>query len=109
MAVGGTILQNELAKHLPEEFTSRVASATDAVNAIPLFSSLPQQELNLVREAFATSLSTVWYVMCGIAGLGFLVSLLMRHYQLHTSVDEDWGMEERKKDDETAGNSGQVE
>ncbi|KAJ7711738.1 major facilitator superfamily domain-containing protein [Mycena olivaceomarginata] len=43
------------------------------------------------------SLKVVWWTTTGFAGLGFLVSLLMRHYPLHTSVDKDWGMEKMEK------------
>lgn len=51
-----------------------------------------------VRDAFADGLIVFWEVLVGIAGLGLLVSLAMRHYPLHTKTDEDWGMQAACKD-----------
>jgi len=51
-----------------------------------------------VRTAFADSLRVVWQVLIGVAGIGFLSSLAMKHLPLHTNTDENWGLEERKEE-----------
>jgi len=95
IVVGGVILQNQLAVNLPSSFSSRLANGGDAISVIPQLTSLPPAELDEVREAFAQSLGTLWNVMAGISGVGFLSSLIMKHYDLHTKVDEDWGVKKK--------------
>lgn len=52
-----------------------------------------------VRTAFSDSIQAIWYTMIGIAGLGFIISLLMRSLTLTAEVDENWGLEEKKVQD----------
>ncbi|KAJ6482238.1 major facilitator superfamily domain-containing protein [Mycena vulgaris] len=81
ITIGGTILQNELHKHLPAEFIAKFPGGTEiAYSIIPVICSLEEP----LRR---------------IAGFGFLVSLLMKHYQLHTAVDRDWGIEKMEGSD----------
>jgi len=49
-----------------------------------------------VRAAFADSLETIWQVMIGLAGVGFLISFALKSLPLTTEVDENWGLEEKK-------------
>ncbi|KAI0083273.1 MFS general substrate transporter [Irpex rosettiformis] len=94
VTIGGTILQNQLVKRLPESFTSQFSGgAALAYAAIPLISGLEEPLRTQVREAFADSISDIWWVMIGIAGLGLLCSLPMKALPLHTQVDERWGIE----------------
>lgn len=46
-----------------------------------------------VREAFASSLTVIWEVMIGIAGIGLLASFFMKGLPLHTEIDKKWGLE----------------
>ncbi|KAA1466939.1 MFS general substrate transporter [Dentipellis sp. KUC8613] len=97
ITIGGTILQNELRKNLPAEFVSAFGEDTQiAYAAIPQIPSLPQPLKDEVRRAFADSVRVIWQVLTGISGLGLLISLAMKGLPLHTSTDEDWGMQERK-------------
>lgn len=98
ISFGGVILQNQLLKHLPAEFLIQFPAGEQAINVIPLLSNLSPTELAEVRIAFADSLGILWNIMAGVCGLGLIVSLLMRHYDLNTRVDEDWGLQERNKD-----------
>jgi hypothetical protein len=94
ITIGGTILQNELHMRLPAEFIAEFPGGTEiAYSIIPVIRTLEEPLRTQVRIAFAESLQVVWWVMTGTAAFGFLVSLLMKHYQLHTAVDGDWGME----------------
>lgn len=91
--MGGTIIQNQLSKRLPADFLSQFANINgQAIDVVPQLRNLGQQELDSVRIAFADSLSVLWFIMAGIAGLGLLASFGMKHYELHTRVDEDWGV-----------------
>lgn len=95
VSVGGTIIQNQLFKRLPREFLVQFAQVDgQAIDVVPQLRNLPQEELHSVRVAFADSLSLLWYIMAGISGLGLVACLWMKRYELHTRVDEDWGIKE---------------
>lgn len=97
ITIGGTILQNQLVKKLPQQLLTQFSLQTDVVfDVIPLLRELEEPLLGQVRAAFASSLQLVWQVMAGISGLGLLISFFMRHMRLHTSVDSDWGAVERQ-------------
>ncbi|KAI0308846.1 iron permease [Amylostereum chailletii] len=95
VTIGGTILQNQLKKRLPEEFLRQFPGGTVIAYAtIPLISQLPDELKAQVRAAFADSLRIVWFVLLGIAGFGFLCSLPMKQLRLHTEVDKDWALQD---------------
>ncbi|KAF8443975.1 major facilitator superfamily domain-containing protein [Boletus edulis BED1] len=90
IAIGGTVIQNQLAKKLPASFIESVPQGTALVYAlIPELSKLPPQTLSEVQAAFADSLA---------AGAGLLVSLFMRGLPLHNTLDEDWVLKDEKVD-----------
>ncbi|KAJ6470258.1 iron permease [Mycena vitilis] len=92
VTIGGTVLQNELTQRLPPAFLAEFPGGTEiAFEIIPSIRNLPQPLKDEVRHAFAGSLQVLWNVLAGISGVGLLVSLLMKHLPLHTSVDGDWG------------------
>ncbi|GBE77394.1 Efflux pump FUS6 [Sparassis crispa] len=94
VTIGGTVLQNQLLKHLPEGFSSQFPQGAQiAYSIIPIIGKLPPSLSGEVRAAFATSLKVVWEVMIGIGGLGILASLLMKHLPLHTYTDDEWGVD----------------
>ena len=47
-----------------------------------------------MQETFGEALKVVWQFVLGIAGVGFLSSLGIRQFQLHTNIDQDWGRED---------------
>ena len=69
----------------------RACLAFAAIPSIPMLDQLLKVE---VRETFGEALKVVWQVVLGIAGVGFMSSLGMRQLQLHTNIDQDWGMED---------------
>ncbi|KAK7442238.1 hypothetical protein VKT23_016208 [Stygiomarasmius scandens] len=96
ITIGGTVLQNELQKRLSSEFLNQFPGGTSiAFQIIPIIHTLDAQLRDEVETAFAESLAVVWQVCIGIAGLGLLTSFMMGHYQLHTTTDENWAMEEK--------------
>ncbi|KAJ3559559.1 hypothetical protein NM688_g271 [Phlebia brevispora] len=95
VTIGGTILQTQLTKRLPADFTAQfpqgVAIAYTSITAVR---TLDEPLRTQVREAYAQSLTVIWQVMIGIAGIGFLASLAMKALPLHTDVDKKWGLQE---------------
>ncbi|KAJ6482029.1 major facilitator superfamily domain-containing protein [Mycena vitilis] len=99
ITVGGTILQNELHKRLPADFVAEFPGGVEiAYSIIPVIRTLQEPLKTQVRVAFAESLKVVWWTTTGIAGIGLLACLGMKHYKLHTTVDENWGMDEGEKE-----------
>ncbi|KAI0083127.1 Mfs1.2 [Irpex rosettiformis] len=112
ITIGGTVLQNELVRRLPVEFTSRFPNGVAlAYGSIPVIATLDEPLRSEVRQAFVESIRVIWQVMIGIAGLGLLCSLPMKAHPLHTQVDESWGMEggQGNKDVQTSLANGDVE
>ncbi|KAI9000562.1 iron permease [Trametes punicea] len=96
ITISASILQNELKKHLPADFAARFPDGVEiAYAAIPLIPSLPEPLGTEVRVAFATSMSTVWKVMTGLAGAGFLTTFLLKEIPMHTYTDSRYGLEEQ--------------
>ncbi|KAF8121641.1 hypothetical protein EV363DRAFT_1301762 [Boletus edulis] len=97
IAVGGTVLQNELAKKLPEPFVG--LQGTSIVYAlIPELSKLPPQTLSEVQAAFANGLTVLWRVLAALSGVGLLMLLFLRGLPLHNTLDEDWALKNEKAD-----------
>ncbi|KAJ7774443.1 major facilitator superfamily domain-containing protein [Mycena olivaceomarginata] len=93
VTIGSTVLQNQLKKRLPLGFSQLFPEGIEiAYAAIPQIQGLPQPLKDQVRVAFAQSLSKLWELHIGLAGLGLLASLLMRGLPLHTQLDKKWEM-----------------
>ncbi|KAF9236868.1 MFS general substrate transporter [Melanogaster broomeanus] len=92
VTIGGTILQNELVKRLPSDFTSTIpdGGADLAYALIPELPLLQPQLLAQVEDAFAGGMMVIWQVLLGVAGLGLLCSLPMKGLPLTNSLDEQW-------------------
>ncbi|KAG8914054.1 hypothetical protein FRC01_004245 [Tulasnella sp. 417] len=97
--IGGTILQNELKKKLPRAFLELFHGEGVKITfaAIPKIGGLAEPLKTGVRDAFASSLRTMWFVMLAISLLGFFTVLGMEQLKMHEVTDENWGLEERKK------------
>jgi hypothetical protein len=100
ITIGGTVLQNQLHKHMPAAFLEKFPQGSEiAYSAIPIINSLPEPLRTEIRTAFAQSLKVIWQVYVGIAGIGVISSLLMKHLPLHTSTDKEWQLKEEEKRD----------
>ncbi|KAI0352111.1 Mfs1.1 [Trametes cingulata] len=107
VTIGGALLQNELSRRLPAAVKDSIPGIGNVAYAvIPLIPTMRQPEKDLSRKAFAESLALVWRILIAIAGVGLLVSLLMRGLPLHTQRDENWAinpeearMQEQEADD----------
>ncbi|CAE7210073.1 unnamed protein product [Rhizoctonia solani] len=98
VAIGSSVLQTELGKRLPPEFSALFPGGTEiAFSAIPFIGSLEEPLRTQVREAFADSLAVLWRVFIGIAGAGFISVFLMKEIPMSTETDERWAMEQAEK------------
>jgi hypothetical protein len=88
VAIGGVIFQNQWTRHLnksniPAQFTIGSNSAEIAYEIIPFY---PKDIQRKYQWIYANSLDVVWWVMMGIALLGFVVSLLARNESLNRGL-----------------------
>ncbi|KAI0326040.1 iron permease [Cubamyces sp. BRFM 1775] len=97
IVVGGTILQNELLRNLPQAFRKQLPEGVQiAYAAIPSISSLQGPLKDEVRAVFARATRLIWQVMIGVSGAGLLSVLLMREEKLRQDMDQQWGLKEGK-------------
>ncbi|CUA72529.1 hypothetical protein RSOLAG22IIIB_04926 [Rhizoctonia solani] len=95
VAIGSSVLQTELGKRLPSEFSALFPGGTEiAFSAIPFIASLEEPLRTQVGEAFADSLAVLWRVFIGIAGAGFISVFLMREIPMSDETDERWALEQ---------------
>ena len=98
MAIGSTVLQNELTKRLPADFLAMFPEGSEiAFAAIPQIPKLEGALRTQVQDAFAESVQVIWWVMTGLSGLGLLSVLLMKELKMHEITDDNWGLEEKEK------------
>jgi len=102
VTIGSTVLQNELEKKLPSAFLDTYgitsSGAEIAYSVIPVVPLLPQPLKDEVRVAFAQSVAVIWRVMIGISAAGLLGVLVLGELKMHEVTDEDWGIEEKRKE-----------
>ncbi|KAJ8486824.1 hypothetical protein ONZ51_g4574 [Trametes cubensis] len=95
IVVGGTILQNELLKNLPQAFRMQFPEGVQIAYAvIPSISGLQGPLKDEVRAVFARATRLIWQVMIGVAGAGLLSVLLMREEKLRQDMDQQWGLKD---------------
>lgn len=91
VAIGATVLQNQLSSRLPAAFLDALPSGANvAYSAIPAIPSLASPLREEVQAAFAGSLDVLWRVQCGLSAAGALASLFMNGLPLHTDTDKKW-------------------
>lgn len=102
VTLGGTILQNELKKKLPQAFLDMFPGEGVEITyaAIPRIPGLAEPLKREVRDAFAGSLRTVWIVMAAVSVVGFFTVFGMKQLEMHEVTDENWGLEQKKVVDE---------
>ncbi|EKM56789.1 uncharacterized protein PHACADRAFT_254111 [Phanerochaete carnosa HHB-10118-sp] len=109
VTIGTTVLQTQLTQRLPADFIAQVPGGVSLAFAlIPVVPTLQEPFRTEVKVAFAESVATIWKVMAGIAGIGFLASLAMKALPLHNQVDRKWALAEDSGAPK-ASNGGDVE
>ncbi|KAJ6527075.1 iron permease [Mycena capillaripes] len=98
ITIASTILQNSLKKNLPPAFVAQFPAGFEiAYAAIPAIRRLEEPLRTQVRAAFADSMAVVWQTMIGVAGLGLLLSFLMKEVPMATTVDENYAVKEKEQ------------
>ncbi|KAI0636269.1 MFS multidrug transporter [Trametes polyzona] len=98
VTISATILQNELKRNLPPEFLQDFPAGVEIAYAvIPQVPGLEPHTRDAVRAAFATSMATIWKVLAGISGAGFLAAFLLREVPMQTYTDEKFGLEQQQR------------
>ncbi|CCM02629.1 uncharacterized protein FIBRA_04732 [Fibroporia radiculosa] len=91
VAIGGSVLQNQLMQRLPSAFYAHSSHGTALAYAtIPVIPYLAEPLRTQVRTSFADSLAALWRVQLVIAVVGLVVSFFMRGLPLHTETDREW-------------------
>lgn len=62
---------------------------------------MPEPFKTQVRIAFADSINVLWQTMIGIAAIGFLSCFLMKEVPMQSDLDENWGLEESAKSEQS--------
>ncbi|KAF8525872.1 iron permease [Hysterangium stoloniferum] len=99
VAIGASLLQNYLKRHLPLEFVSTFPPnenlAYGAIQAIPGLERTLQDQ---VRSVYADAFLILWRVCLGLSGVGLLSVAAQKSIALHQKTDERWGLEESDED-----------
>jgi MFS family permease len=98
VAIGGVVFQNRIKSEFQDHVElGKTAQdfAQDASSLVQYIKSLPvgSDERRLIEDLYAKALSVVWAVMCGVAVLGLVFSLLTKAYTLNQTFSSKQGLE----------------
>lgn len=99
VALGGTVFQNELKKHLgelhlPTEVANNAEGFVASLKAFPS-SSIQYQAYIL---AYANSFKVVFEVLTAVAGLAAFLSLLIKEYTMDKALDSEHILRQEKEE-----------
>ncbi|KAL9055839.1 MAG: hypothetical protein Q9206_002977 [Seirophora lacunosa] len=97
VAVGGTVFQNELGKHLEDlQLPTRVAN--DAERFVSDFKAFPKASRDYQQYilAYARSFKSVFVVLTILTGVGGLLSLLIKEHTMNKELDSEHTLRHRK-------------
>lgn len=98
VAVGGTVFQNELKKHL-RELQLPAAVADDAENFVAKLQALPKSSTQYLAYilAYVNSFKVVFEALTAIAGLAGLLSLFIQEHTMDKELDSEHVLRQEKK------------
>jgi len=109
VAIGGTIFQNQMEKNLAKsvKFANQASAlAKDAAALVQTIKDTKDSADRLVLQtAYTDSLRTIYIVMCSLAGLALVLSLLIQHFDLNQGLETDQGLVSGKKRETTEKNA----
>ncbi|KAI0763293.1 MFS multidrug transporter [Trametes elegans] len=104
VTISATILQNELKRNLPRAFLQQFPDGVEIAYAvIPLVRGLDEPVRSEVQAAFAQSMATIWKVLAGISGAGFLAAFLLREVPMQTYTDDKFGLDQQQQQQQRDG------
>jgi hypothetical protein len=77
-----------------EEYAQDASSLVQYIKSLPVHSD----ERHIIESLYAKALSIVWAVVCGVAVLGLLTSLLSKAYTMSQAFNSDQGIQTEKSD-----------
>ncbi|KAL8649797.1 MAG: hypothetical protein Q9210_004187 [Variospora velana] len=104
VAVGGTVFQNQMKTKLlsyPALASRADEYSRDASSLVQIIKAMEGGVIkDSLRHAYADSLKVVWLTMCGLAGVGMILSLWIRGLDMNQPLETEQGfIDERKKND----------
>ncbi|KAL8968053.1 MAG: hypothetical protein Q9197_005084 [Variospora fuerteventurae] len=104
VAVGGTVFQNQMKTKLlsyPALASRADEYSRDASSLVQIIKAMEGGVVkDSLRHAYADSLKVVWLTMCGLAGVGMILSLWIRGLDMNKPLETEQGfISERKKND----------
>ncbi|KAJ7857215.1 MFS multidrug transporter [Mycena leptocephala] len=98
ITISAAILQNTVKRKFPARFLKELPPSSEfAFAALSRIAKLPEPLQTEVKVAFGQGISTIYRVMIGVAGLGFLCVLFMREVPMRGNVDTKFALKERGK------------
>ncbi|KAI9277516.1 major facilitator superfamily domain-containing protein [Umbelopsis sp. AD052] len=78
-AITNSSLNSSLPLHMPTEIANKVINS-----ALYIRNGLPSEYFQVTIDCYVAALQLVWYVMAGLAGVGVISSLFIKHSTLQT-------------------------
>ena len=106
VAIGGTIFQNEIKRKLmaypllapnAESYSQDAAALVQVIKKMRTQPGMEMQVGQLI-QAYADALKTVWIVMCALAAVAGLSSLLIRSFDLNRPLETEQGFQEQERE-----------
>jgi MFS family permease len=105
VAIGGVIFQNQMVQNL-SQYTAWKAQASelakDAAALVEVIKQTSEGEGKMeLKVAYVESLRTVWIVLCALAGVCLVVSMIIKGYDLNVGLETEQGLiqgEKKEKD-----------
>ncbi|KAF8176901.1 MFS multidrug transporter [Mycena galopus ATCC 62051] len=95
ITVSTAILQNTVKRKFPARFIETLPTGSDfAFAALSRIASLPEPLQQEVKVAFAQGISSIYRVMIGVAGLGFLCVVFMKEVPMRNEVNKTFALKE---------------
>ncbi|KAL8997350.1 MAG: hypothetical protein Q9188_006344 [Gyalolechia gomerana] len=101
VAVGGTVFQNQIKTKLlayPALASKAYEYSRDASSLVQIIKAMKDDVVKEdLQHAYADSLKVVWLTMCGLAGVGLILSLWTKGLDMNKPLETEQGFIEQKK------------
>lgn len=101
VAIGGVIFQNQMRKEiLKRAIIAEHATewSKDASALVAVIKNIPDEAARLaLKEAYVDANKMIWIVICALAGVAFLVSLLTEDLSLDRMLETEQGYKNKQK------------
>lgn len=101
VAVGGTVFQNQMKSKLlgyPALASKAYEYSRDASSLVQIINAMNDDVVKeSLKHAYADSLKVVWLTMCGLAGVGLVLSFWTKGLDMNKPLKTEQGFIEPKK------------